>query len=237
MVYQEAQHLGEKLVAAFRPYVELRLEERGWPAVTDAVGGAERWLRESLDELLAMPFHLQDRGPLEVFQEAMAGPTAALLEEGVAPVRRDSGAESALPGDVLDLAPSSSAEIGDAVWKAHLAWGARKAEAMRPTALVLSANLLDVERIDAEIRQAGYRMERLGDLPDSVRAAAGFVDLEHPDADAAIRLLAGCAIRVVAFGPHVDDIAMSRARALGAFDAVPRSRFFGAIGGWLPRFV
>jgi len=42
---------------------------------------------------------------------------------------------------------------------------------------------------------------------------------------------------VVAFGPHVDDLALVRAGALGADRALPRSRFFKGIADLLPRRV
>ena len=48
-------------------------------------------------------------------------------------------------------------------------------------------------------------------------------------------MLSDAGIRIVAYGPHVDDIAMARARSLGAKDVVPRSRLFGKLVDWLPR--
>jgi hypothetical protein len=38
---------------------------------------------------------------------------------------------NALPGDVYDLAPASSRDLGEEVWEAHLRWGAAKAAALR----------------------------------------------------------------------------------------------------------
>ena len=40
-------------------------------------------------------------------------------------------AEAALPGDVYDLAPASTRDLGDEVWALHLAWGAAKAAAFK----------------------------------------------------------------------------------------------------------
>jgi hypothetical protein len=57
----------------------------------------------------------------------MSFPTAYLLEQGCEPVTRDPVAVNALPGDVFDLAPASSAVLGEDVWRAHLQWGAEKA--------------------------------------------------------------------------------------------------------------
>lgn len=96
----------------------------------EALGEGRRWLQDALKGLLGRPYPLQDRGPLELFQEAMRFPTAVLQAEGYPPVPRDELSRSALPGDLYDLAPASSRELGEEVWRAHLAWGAAKAAAM-----------------------------------------------------------------------------------------------------------
>ena len=77
--------------------------------------------------LLSLPFHRQSRGPLELFQDAVRFPTAVLQEAGVAAVPGTRPPATALPGDLYDLAPASSQELGEDVWGAHLAWGAAKA--------------------------------------------------------------------------------------------------------------
>jgi len=97
----------------------------------DALVVGERWLAANLDELAATDFSLQRRGPLEVFQEAMRFPTGALVEAGVAPVPRDDVTRNALPGDLFDLAPASTRDLGEEVWAAHLEWGAAKVRALR----------------------------------------------------------------------------------------------------------
>lgn len=84
-----------------------------------------------LTALLARPFSQQPRGPLEVVQEAMRFPTSSLQQAGVPPADRDEVAVNALPGDVYDLAPASSRDLGEEAWVAHLRWGARKAQALR----------------------------------------------------------------------------------------------------------
>ena len=130
----EAQALRDAMSRVYRPWLLHVLETRGWevgPAVAEAIDEGERWLADRLDGLLAEPFDRQRRGPLEVFQEAMRFPTAALIDLGVDPVERDPMAERAIPGDVFDLAPASSSTLGETVWHAHLAWGAAKANAMR----------------------------------------------------------------------------------------------------------
>ena len=125
--------LFEALVRAYRPHVLRTVEARGWtvgPEMAEAIDRGEEWLSDMLGHLLAQPFGQQRRGPLEVFQEAMAYPTRALADTGTEPVQRDPTAVAALPGDVYDLAPASSAMLGEQVWQAHLAWGAAKAAAI-----------------------------------------------------------------------------------------------------------
>jgi hypothetical protein len=95
------------------------------------IAEAMRWLTDELDALLSLPFGEQPRGPLETFQAAMSFPTAFLLDQGCRPVPRDPVAVNALPGDVFDLAPASSAVLGEDVWRAHLQWGAEKAASLR----------------------------------------------------------------------------------------------------------
>lgn len=200
-----------------------------------SIGEGEEWLAGALSELLALPFALQRRSPLELFQEAMRFPTEALDRAGVAAVSRDEVAAVALPGDRFALAPASSQDLGEAAWRAHLQWGAAKAASVRPSAVLVSRNLIDRSRIEHEAVSAGYRIDVVAEVPVESRWAVGFVDLEAPGSDAAIRALSGCAGRVIAFGPHVDDMAMARARSLGAHDALPRSRFFRDLGAWFPQ--
>lgn len=124
------------LTAAYRPYLLARMRERGWSDVTGvepAISDGERWLGDALSELLTLPFARQHRGPLEVFQEAVRFPTDALATAGIEPVPRDRVAVDALPGDLYDLAPASSRDLGEDVWQAHLRWGAAKAAALRHT--------------------------------------------------------------------------------------------------------
>ncbi len=119
-------------VEAFEPYLRSRLTDLGVDEdVGLAIAEAVNWLRTELDALLGQPFHLQRRGPLEVVQEAMKFPTAALDKLEVRPADRDPVAASALPGDLYGLAPVSSRELGEEAWAAHLAWGAAKAAAFR----------------------------------------------------------------------------------------------------------
>lgn len=126
-----ARRLVEVMVDVYPDRVRDRLGET-WPEGMDAaVEEGQLWLARELEELLSQPFIEQRRGPLEVFQAAMSFPTARLEAAGVEPARRDQVAEAALPGDVYDLAPASSSELGDDAWSAHLQWGAAKAAAVR----------------------------------------------------------------------------------------------------------
>jgi len=234
-----SQRLRDALVAALPPYVVSRIAEHDWPQPADSVlQEAAAWLAAELDELLATPFRDQRRGPLEVFQEALARPTTALAAQGVTPPQRDAVVAAALPGDIFDLAPASSAALGEEAWLAHLAWGAAKAAAVtRPACGVFADNLLDLDRIERSVSAAGFRMERLRAVDEIGTHAALFVDLEHSGADDMIRVAADHGIAAIAYGPHVDDLAMVRARSLGAREAVPRSRFFRDPGAFLPKYL
>lgn len=128
----EAFELKDALVSVYRPWVCHILETRGWELsleIDESIHEGERWLLTELDVLLSEPFQDQRRGPLELFQEAMRFPTDALAAELRDPVNRDALVAEALPGDIYDLAPASSQQLGDEAWQAHLRWGAAKAAA------------------------------------------------------------------------------------------------------------
>jgi hypothetical protein len=125
-----AATLIEAMVDAYGPYVSARLSELGIEISSEwenALAEAQAWLRSELVAVLSQRFDRQRRGPLEVFQEALAGPTEKLLAAGVAPVQRDAVVRTALPGDIFGLAPASSQALGEGAWRAHLRWGAAKA--------------------------------------------------------------------------------------------------------------
>lgn len=128
------EELVDQFVSAYRSHVFRRISEQGLPTATgmeDAIVAGEGWLRSALTRLAAQPFASQTRGPLELFQEAMRFPTEALLAADVPPVERDMVETQALPGDHYRLAPASSRDLGEAAWRAHLAWGIAKAESMK----------------------------------------------------------------------------------------------------------
>lgn len=244
---QEAAVLRRELVAAFRPYVVHRLAELGIEApkgLGEALSKGESWLRDELAAATEVPFAEQRRSPLEVFQEAMRFPTEALGRSGIPEPARDPAAIELLPGDRYDLAPASSQQLGDRAWRAHLAWGVAKARALsrvRPAVGWLGRDLVDRTRIEAEVEGSGLELWPWTSLEDVERSleerrpVLGVVDLECEGADDGIKALAEAEVRVVAYGPHVDDMAMVRARTLGADEALPRSRFFGSIRSYLPQ--
>ncbi len=123
------RELVDAFTAAYRPHVEARCARLEATPPDAAIDEGERWLRSSLEDLLALPYRTQRRGPLELFQEAMRFPTEALRDSGLEPVERNEVAATALPGDLFDLAPASSQDLGEDAWHAHLAWGAAKARA------------------------------------------------------------------------------------------------------------
>jgi hypothetical protein len=125
-----SRQLSEALVEAYSSHVRDRLGKDEIPGLDQVLAAGKEWLAGALDDLLRQPFPAQSRGPLEIFQEAMRFPTAHLAETGRPSAHRDPVAISALPGDVYDLAPASTRDLGEEVWMLHLAWGAAKAAAV-----------------------------------------------------------------------------------------------------------
>ncbi len=100
---------------------------------------------------------------------------------------------------------------------------------MRVVALV--GDLMDRSKIAAAVPDAGFA----GGADECAGADAVVIDVKaHPGAVAAARRLAPEA-RIVAYGRHDNPEALAAARAEGADEALPRSRFFhdpaAAIGG------
>ena len=223
-MHPASRTLRDLLVAAYRPYVRERMAARGLAppsGLDEALAAGERHLTEVLDGLLSEPFDRQRRSPLEVFQEAMSHPTEALAEAGAPEVRRDEVEREALPGDRYGLAPASSQSLGEEVWRAHLEWGAAKvAFVTAPTAAVVSHNLMDRSRVEADLERAGWR------IAPPTAASVVVVDLEVEAALEAVASAVARGARVVAFGPHVDREALDAALASGAHRAIPRSAFF-----------
>ena len=246
-------------VDAYRPYLETTMRDRGlappagWPRAVDE---GRAWLVAELEGLLGRPFDAQRRSPLEVFQDAMRFPTAALSAAGIPPVARDDAEVRALPGDVYGLAPASSRDLGESAWRAHLAWGVAKAKSVsgavpastdgsrsvrRASVALVGIDLMDRTRIEGAVAASGLSLE-VWRNPAAIEAGLDgrlpvlvLVDLAHVAADDAIRATVAAGVRCIAFGPHVDDIAMVRAQSLGAADALPRSRFFTRLPDLLPK--
>ena len=243
-------------VGSYPEYVRGRVASMG-VSIDELEAAIERgckWLDNELAALLALEPASQRRSPLELFRMALAFPTQVLEEAGTPAPIRDPAAVAAMPGDTFDMAPASSQALGDAAWKAHMAWGIAKASSVagvvpgasqdRPveaTVALVSTNLMDRVAISNAVVAAGYSLtvwRNPGAIEDGLsRSLPGFalVDLEHPFAEDALRKFSTVKISVIAFGPHVDDIALVRARALGATEALPRSRFFRRLPKLLPK--
>jgi len=107
-----------------------------------------------------------------------------------------------------------------------------------PLLVVVTSNLMDVGSFESAAARSGYRFEAI-----KAGAIAGFeplvafVDLETEGADDAIGTLVALGVRVIAYGPHVDDLAMSRAQSLGAAMAEPRSRLLRDPSAYLQPLV
>jgi hypothetical protein len=97
--------------------------------------------------------------------------------------------------------------------------------------VALVGDLMDRSKIAAAVPDAGFATG----TNELAEADTVVVDVKaHPGAVAAVRQVAPAA-RIVAYGRHDDPAALAAARADGADEAMPRSRFFrdpaAAIGG------
>jgi DNA-binding NarL/FixJ family response regulator len=83
-------------------------------------------------------------------------------------------------------------------------------------------DLMDRSRLSGAL--PGTRFVR--DVDAAMPADVAIVDLaRHADAVRALRAHSA-SLRIVCFGPHVDDAAIDRAEREGADAVMPRSRFF-----------
>ena len=227
----QAERLHRALVAAFPGYVRSRIAGAGLPDVDEAVADATAQLDHGLARLLSLPAAEQTQSPLQVVREALSIPTQALLDVDAQPVPRDDREASLLPWDRYALAPATARDLSEEAWEAHLAWGVDKARrvagvipaseatsraAHRPQIVLVSTDLMDRSKLTSIARDAGYDVEvarnpaAFAEMSAS-RPAVAFVDLSHAAADDAIRTFAAAGVRTVAFGPHVDDLALARA--------------------------
>jgi hypothetical protein len=99
--------------------------------------------------------------------------------------------------------------------------------------VALCVDLMDRSKITAAhpdavlVRTAAALADRLagGEFDHVV------VDLSRGDAlDAIARASTHPGVRIVAYGSHVDDERLAAARAAGAHEVLPRSRFFARLG-------
>ena len=251
-----SRRVAETFVAAYAGYVRRRLAAVGaeGPTLEAAIAQGQASLAASFASWREASPASQRTSPLELFREALVPPTAAAIARGISPPDRDDAQEQALPGDLLDLAPATSRDLGDEAWEAHVAWGLARAEAiagMVPRSseaavagvrvALVGTDLMDRTRIGDLVSAAGYELlvwrnpaAVFAGLAEAAPAIA-LVDLSHPAANEAIERLATAGVRTIAFGPHVDDLAMAAARALGADDVLARSRFFARLPSLLPR--
>ena len=253
-VIPEAVRLRAALVSAYPAYVFRLLAERrivADPIVRRAVDLGAKALDSDLEALLSLPARDQDRSPLEAFRAALSFPTAALREIATPPVARDPAAVRLLPDDHYDLAPGGSAQLGEEVQSAHLAWGAAKARSIAdpvatsgqprsPQVAVVATVRAERDQIESAAGAAGFDVvlirnpAALDRVLEQRPPSLAFVDLSHPLADPTIRSLAARRVRVVAFDDSIDDFAAVRASALGARRVLERSRFLAAVDDFIP---
>lgn len=253
----QSRAIAAALVAAYVPYVQRMIVAMGvdLEAVDAAIERSRAELERTLVAWADVPAQEQRASPLELFREALALPTARLTELDVDITSRDAPQQDALPGDVFDLAPASSRDLGEEAWRAHVAWGIARTEAIAglvprtsppavgAKAALIGTDIMDRTRIVDAGNAAGYEVmlwRNPGALAaglDQSRPSIAFVDLTHPAAHEAIRRLVRARVRTIAYGPHVDDLAMAAAGALGATEVLPRSRFFKRLPELFPTIV
>ena len=245
---EHSRAVAAALVAGYRPYLERVLRRRGVEPATiaDAIDRAVADLESSLVRWASRPPSGQRATPMELFREALDGPTQALVAAGVDPVDRDEAARRSLPGDLYDLSPASGRDLGEDTWAIVAEWGIARAAAVAgvvPAAAtpagagvaLVGSDLMDRSKVAAVAAAAGEELA-VWRNPGAVEAGlAGaspriaLVDLAHPAAPAVIARLAGAGVKVVAYGPHVDTAALEAATAAGASESLPRSRFFARL--------
>ena len=239
-------------MAAYPDYLRPRLAGLAPQAdVDEGVRQGAEWLRAELTQWASLADGGQRRGPLQIFQTSFAFVTAALEAAGVVAPQRDPAAVQALPGDIYDLAPASSRDIGEAAWRAHVTWGVAKAKSVahvvpRDTAGVAaavavvtmdSADRAAIQLVAAGRGVAAHHWRNPGAIAAGLEELIprwAVVDAKHRAADEAVRLLADASSKVVVYGPEPDDIATARWMALGAATVVPRSKLVAVVESWLP---
>lgn len=103
---------------------------------------------------------------------------------------------------------------------------------------LLTRNLLDRSKLEAGLKEAGWKTVPMKDrrLPHPLDAV--LVDLEHPVAFVVIEAAAAAdSVRCVAYGPHVRVEALEQARRMGATEALPRSVVFRDVASLAARLA
>lgn len=77
--------------------------------------------------LLLADIDEQPGTPLTILREAVAYPTAVLLQAGIPPVERDDFSAERFPSDIYDLTPANFRDISEEAGELGVAWGAAKA--------------------------------------------------------------------------------------------------------------
>ena len=258
-----ATQLSEAVVAAFPIYVRGRLQALGVTedgALTGAIAEATAQLEVQLGRLEGAPLV---ESPLELVRIATEPITAVLRDQVVAPVTRDERSAEIHPDDIFDLYPATSRDLGEAVWRAHMAWGIERA---RVVAGMVPAALQESKTGDSAASGEAVPAVALFGLPEPLRSAVAeavrargyrpliwrnpaalddglaagpylvIVDLDYGEASSAIRLAADTA-RVVAIGRGVMGFTEAAMMALGAEEVVDSDRILDRLGALLPRLV
>lgn len=245
----EAQRLHTAFVSALPAYATAVFVERGYPLDRSAVESIEHAtavLDAELGSELELPFRDQRRSPLEMVRRALAIPSDALSEAGVAPVGSPGLRNGA---DPYDLAPGSSSALGQEAHEAHLRWGVAKAAAFttgeshtpaQTIALVMAENRSDREELAAAIEDMGTTAlaarnpAAVANAIDNTTVVFAVVDLDHRSARESITRLVEATIPTVVYGTSIDDLSETGLRAQGVRDVVDRRRLLADPSSFLP---
>jgi hypothetical protein len=273
--------VADTFVGAYPEHLRSRMRELGLDPedFAGSIDAGRAQLEAAFVDWVDLGPTTQRSSPLELLRNALVPPTEAMRAAGVASRDRDELQQRSLPGDIYDLAPATSQELGEAAFRAHVAWGIARAEAVagmvpappgsatpgsatpgsatpgtttsasagrrtaEAVAALVATDLMDRTRITETATRVGYVLElwrnpaAVAEGLAHIRPVVAFVDLRHAAAHEAIRLLVAAGVHTVVYGPHVDDMAMAAARALGAAEVLPRSRFFARLPSMFPDAV
>lgn len=243
----------EEFVKAYPGYVDSRLALVAPDVdVADGVRQGKEWLQGELGQWGRLDAASQGRGPLQIFQTAFAFPTSALEAAGAEPPPRDPAVAAALPGDVYGLAPASSREIGEAAWRAHVAWGVAKAKQVvdavpaagpERSAAVAVVTMDHADRASIHLVATGRGVpvrhwRNPGAIATGLEAELprwAVVDAAHAASDEACDLLTEAGARVAIYVDGLDDIGAARWLAKGAATVVDRNQLVPVLESWLPQ--